>query len=197
MSDESGPRLSNRDFVIEEFKALRAEILAKVERSIRLQLIGVTAIPLVIGTSKSFELHFAVAASPVVTTLFILLLLYENIGIMRAGKYIRTRVEPALGNGSEVPGRESWLENDRLNRKPERVFAWASYIAFCLYYIGGAYIAYKPLKELFAAPVAGAVMIGYFVLLFLLLGIVITELPTTTEPKDRRWWRLRLKWENR
>jgi hypothetical protein len=180
MDQEPAPQSFGHDFLIEEYKTLREEILSKVERSIRLQLIGVTAIPLVIGSGQGFELTFAVAVSPIVTTLFILILLYENIGIMRAGKYIRTKIEPALREDGEL-GWESWLELDRINRKPERVFAWASYIAFCLYYIGGTYMAHEPLQDLFPPPVGDAITAIYSVFFFVILRIVISELPTSTK----------------
>ena len=176
------------EFLILEFKALRDEILGKIERVVRIQLIGVTAIPLVIGAGEKYGIVTILAAAPLVTTIFGLILLYEQAGIMRAGRYIRLHLEPVL-LAQHLIGWEQWLEKYPVNRRAETFFALAAYIAFSLYYLGGSYLAFFAVRAAYGRDVAmmlSAIYVGGFLLT---LYIVVTSFEVSTrsreEPSDR------------
>jgi hypothetical protein len=170
-------------FLLEQFKALREEILGKIERVVRIQLIGITAIPLVIGAGEKYDLTAVIAAGPIVTIVFALILLYEQNGIMRAGRYIRQQLEPALRT-QKVLGWEEWLEHHPVNRKAERFFAWSTPIAFSLYYIGGTFLAYQALSQQYAPAVATTVLALYAGAFVVALYLVVTNFVTGTRAPD-------------
>jgi hypothetical protein len=176
------------EFLILEFKALREEVLGKIERVVRIQLIGVTAIPLVIGAGEKYGIVTILAAAPLVTIIFALILLYEQAGIMRVGRYIRLHLEPLL-LAQHLIGWEQWLEKYPINRRAETYFALSAYIAFSLYYLGGSYLAFLAVLKEYSRDVAmmlSAIYVGAFLLT---LYIVVTSFAVSTkgreEPGDR------------
>lgn len=176
---------SAQSFLLEQYKALRDEILGIMERVVRIQLVGITGIPLVIAAGEKYDLAAVVMAGPVVTIIFSLILLYEQNGIMRAGKYIRCHLEPLLSQKAFVCW-EEWLELDSENRKPERFFAWAAYIAFSLYYGGGTYLAYRSIHEQYGSR-AGAIFLFVYISLFIIaLYMVIANLAVGTKPQEEK-----------
>ncbi|HYO12638.1 MAG TPA: hypothetical protein VE685_05545 [Thermoanaerobaculia bacterium] len=173
------------DFLLEQYKALREEILGVMERVVRIQLVGITGIPLVIAAGEKYDLGPVVMAGPVVTIIFSLILLYEQNGAMRAGRYIRCHLEPRLSGKAYVCW-EEWLELDPENRKPERFFAWAAYIAFSLYYGGGTYLAYRSLSAQYGARVGEIFLLIYLCLFVVALYLVIRNLAVGTEWRSEK-----------
>jgi hypothetical protein len=173
------------DFLLEQYKALREEILGVMERVVRIQLVGITGIPLVIAAGEKYDLGPVVMAGPIVTIIFSLLLLYEQNGAMRAGRYIRRHLEPRLSKKAYVCW-EEWLEEDAENRKPEKFFAWAAYIAFSLYYGGGTYLAYRSLSAQYGDRVGLVLLLIYLCLFIVALYLVIRNLAVGTEWRSEK-----------
>jgi hypothetical protein len=169
----------SREFLLLQFKALRDEILGKIERVVRIQLIGITAIPLVIGAGEKYDISSVLAAAPLVTVVFALILLYEQNGIMRAGKYIRVHLEPFFLQ-QHLTGWEEWLEKYPINRRAKTFFARAAHIAFSLYYLGGSYLGFLAVKTSYGleeATILAAIYVGGFLLA---LYFVVTNFATST-----------------
>jgi hypothetical protein len=174
----------SREFLLLQFRALRDEIVGKSERVVRIQLAGVTAIPLVIGAGEKYGILIVLAASPIVTIVFSFILLYEQNGIMRAGKYIRLHLEPFLV-AEQVTGWEEWLEKWPRNRRAETFFALSAYIAFSLYYLGGSYLAFLAVRTSYGHEVAvllAAIYVGGF---FLALYVVVTNFAINTKAQEQ------------
>lgn len=166
-------------FLLVQFKALRDEIVGKIERVVRIQLIGVTAIPIVIGTGEKYGISSVLAAAPLITVVFALILLYEQAAIMRIGRYIRLHLEPFLVPPDRT-GWEEWLEKHPMNRRAENFFAFAAYIAFSIYYLGASYLAFLTFRRDYGRDIAmllAAVYTGGFILA---LFLVITNFATST-----------------
>jgi hypothetical protein len=175
----------SKEFLLLQFRELRTEILGKCERVVRIQLAGVTAIPLVIGAGEKYGILSILAAAPIVTIVFSLILLYEQNGIMRAGRYIRLHLEPSLV-AQQVMGWEEWLEQYPVNRRAETFFAQSAYIAFSLYYLGGSYLAFLAVRASYGrelAVVLAAIYVGGFLLA---LYIVVTNFAVTTRTQEER-----------
>jgi hypothetical protein len=172
----------SREFLLLQFKTLRDEILGKTERVVRIQIIGVTAIPLVIGAGEKYGISSVLAAAPIVTVVFALILLYEQNGIMRAGKYLRVHLETLFLQ--HLTGWEEWLEMYPVNRRAEAFFARAAHIAFSLYYLGGSYLAFLAVKNEYGleeAKILAAIYAGGFLLA---LYFVVTNFATSTRAPD-------------
>jgi hypothetical protein len=168
------------EFLLAEYKALRDEILGSMERLIRIQLIGVTAIPLVVGAGERYNLTVVIAAGPLVTMIFVFILLYEQSGLMRAGRFIREVIEPNLTSTLEL-GWESWLEREEVNRMPERFFARASYIAFTVYYIGGIYFAHKAIAADYTLLAAFISDVTYVIIFLYGLWVLFANFAVSTD----------------
>jgi hypothetical protein len=172
-----------RDFQIMQFEALRAEILGIKERVIRLQVIGVTGIPLVIGAGEKYELSAILMAAPLITLVFTFMLLFEQNSLMRAGEYIKENLESPPLCPQGLTGWEHWLEGETRRRTAEAFFAWAAYIAFAVYFALGTYLAYGPVNEQLGTTAAVAIL-GLYCGGFLLgLYLVVTNLRTRTGGK--------------
>jgi len=166
-----------------QYEALRAEILDIKERVIRLQTLGVTGIPLVIGAGEKFQLAAILMASPLIVLVFVFMLVFEQNSIMRAGEYIKENLETTPLCPADLTGWEHWLEAGEGHRTAEAFFAWAAYIAFVVYFAMGTYLAYWSMKEKLG-PAAAVASLGLYCGGFLLaLYLVVTNLRTTTSPK--------------
>ena len=75
------------DFMLAQYNALREEILAIKTRIIKLQLSGITVIPLIIGAGQ--KIPVVMLAAPLITIAFIFMVIFEQNSLMRAGTYIR------------------------------------------------------------------------------------------------------------
>jgi hypothetical protein len=175
----------SREFLLLQFRALRDEIIGKTERVVRIQLAGVTAIPLVIGAGERYGVLIVLAASPIVTIVFSFILLYEQNGIMRAGRYVRLHLEPFLID-ERLIGWEEWLERYPVNRRAETFFALSAYIAFSLYYLGGSYLAYLALKMSFGSQIAVVFAAAYAGGFLLALYVVVTNFAVTTRGQEEQ-----------
>jgi len=146
--DDQAQDDKKREFLMSQFHTLRDEILALKERVIRMQLIAISGIPLLVAASTSLNLDFVIIVSPIITAVVILMLSFEQNSIMRAGRYIGKYLEPALKPDNTM-GWEEFLEQpSEKNRNAEKYFLASVIIAFALYYIGGAILAFLRIQKI-------------------------------------------------
>ncbi|MGA2904785.1 MAG: hypothetical protein ABSD98_13200 [Candidatus Korobacteraceae bacterium] len=175
---------SSRDFRAIQYEALRAEILSIKERVIRLLMVGVTGIPLVIGAGEKFQLSAILMASPLITLVFVFMLVFEQSSLMRAGEYIKDNLELSPLCPDDLTGWEHWLQAASSRRTAEAFFAWAAYIVFVVYFAIGTYLAYGSIKDRLGPTVAIASLGLYCGGFLLALYLVVTYLRTGTSPKE-------------
>ena len=131
----------DKDFLLLEYQTLRQEILQLKERLIKEFAIGLTGIPILLGTGYNSQYWLLLLLSPIIVLAGFLMLLFEQDSIMRAGKYIRVIIEKTLIENKEF-GWEHWLEAKKERRQAEMYFQISAGIAFVLYYISGGLLAY-------------------------------------------------------
>lgn len=168
-----------KDFMIVEFEALREEILRLQSGVVRILSIGIGAVPLIIGASLKFNLDPVIYVSPLIVGVIMLILLFEQNGIMRAGRYIRLYIEP-LVNKDEFIGWETFLETKKSNRNAEVFFASASYAIFAIYYIGGTFLAYEALLSSYNEKTANFITSFYFGGFIIAMYLVYKFFPIST-----------------
>ena len=88
-NEQSISTVSN--FHVIQFQALRAEILGIKERLIKLQLLGITGIPLIFGAGEKYDLSAVLIVSPLIVLAFAFMLVFEQGSLMRAGEYIKNK----------------------------------------------------------------------------------------------------------
>jgi hypothetical protein len=165
------------DFARIQFESLRAEILGIKERVIRLQIIGVTGIPVVIGAGQKLDLVAILMGAPLITLIFAFILVFEQNSLMRAGEYIRTQIEPRLCS-DDLMGWEEWLEDRSERRQAETFFAWSAFIAFAMYFALGTYLAVQSIFLQFGTIVGFSSLGVYSGGFILALYLVVTNLRT-------------------
>lgn len=157
------------DPVLCYFEAIRSEILAIKERIIKIMAIGITGVPILIGVGRNINLDILVITSPAITVVFTLMLLFEQAALMRAGRYIRLHLEPAMFPDKKTKGWEEFLEDTRENRYADKIFSVVAHVTFALYYIAGAVLSYTRIQAVageFWAWIAVAIFMGFFIVIF-------------------------------
>jgi len=170
MNDEDG---MPQAFAKLQFEELRKEILGIKERLIRLQLIGVTGIPLVIGAGEKADLTAVLIVSPLVTLVLAFMVIFEQSSLMRAGEYIKDIIEPILAKNSLI-GWESWLQLENDRRRAEIFFASSVHIAFAIYFAIGTWLAYGAIEgnlgQLMAVVSLGLYCGGFAIAMYLIVA---------------------------
>jgi hypothetical protein len=186
-----------KDFLVLQFQTIRAEILALKERVIRVQTVSISGIPLLIAAGENLQLDFVVIVSPIITAVAVLMLSFEQNSIMRAGRYIRLYIEPALlsinieQNQSEQNqkqseqnnpiGWESFLEkHGEKNRDAEKYFLGSVIIASSLYYLGGTWLAFMKIQKNYGNKIAMIFAAGYICFFPFFLYFVVQNFKMST-----------------
>lgn len=154
--------VSQRNFAELQFTALRSEILSIRERIIKLESIGITGIPLVLGVGDMYDITAVLMVGPVITLVFAFMLVFEQGSLMRAGEYIKNVLEPILTNdGNDFRGWESWLQDKPRRRRAESFIAWSVRLLFALYFVMGTYLAYGAVLNSFSQLIANCGLAMY------------------------------------
>jgi low affinity Fe/Cu permease len=82
------------EFLLAEYCALRAEILALEERATNIQIAGLTGIPTLLAAGDYWHLSFLIIFGPAIIVVAALMLIFIQDSIMRDGKYIKDCIEP-------------------------------------------------------------------------------------------------------
>lgn len=143
-----------------QFQALRYEILGIKERVIKVQLLGITGIPLIIGAGAKYDLSAVLLFSPLIVLAFAFMLVFEQGSLMRAGEYIKDNLEKPLCHKG-LTGWENWLQQKPSRRKAEKFFAWSAHIVFVVYFVVGTWLAFTALTKIIGSMPA-VVMISIY-----------------------------------
>lgn len=198
------------EFLKAQYEALRTEILNTQRRAFQLMTAGVLGLPLLsyfiqgqqprsaggpapvpalpapgamhtTGTAYGFVLTMAL---PVVVIVIALLYLADNNAIIRAGYFIRCRIERYV----PVQGWEEWLESRTpLTRGTERHVTVAVYILFLLYYVASVYLSWPAAREEFGTRRAAYAMAGYAVLGASVAAYFVWQILLSTTALERRF----------
>ncbi|MCX7110411.1 MAG: hypothetical protein NTX45_09840 [Proteobacteria bacterium] len=135
------------DFLLNEYTALRSEILGIKDRLVKLQTTGITGIPIVIATGQHFDISSILLAAPLITLVFLFMVIFEQNSLMRAGAYIKLHIEEKFKYEDSL-GWERWLEIHPNGRTAEFFFALSVHIAFSIYFVLSLYFSYDAIKGL-------------------------------------------------
>lgn len=170
------------EFMKEQYLTLRSEISERHVRRFRIMSSGIFAIPTIAFIGRYFVGgdgdqigKILILVTPLLIFAVCLIYLSETNGIMRAGQYIRTEIEPKFISNGQI-GWEQWLEleskigND--NREVDKYINSCFFIIAFLYYTGSILMI-----ENFIDNIFGYYFFKYFVLfLYVILGILIANL---------------------
>lgn len=165
--------MNHEEFVIEQFRTLRAEIAEKRQRRFKFLTVG-SITPLLslyglIGYNEA--LQWIILFLPLLVLVFTLLHQSDKRDMIRCGCYIRTEIEPLYKD--KILGWESWLEQKKSRRETDKSFAFAYSILYLVYYLITATIAIYQAAELIHSIVALiAIATSYFLLLIWLFRII-------------------------
>ncbi|MFQ5501857.1 MAG: hypothetical protein ACE5EQ_06095 [Phycisphaerae bacterium] len=122
--------MDQNEFLREQFLSLRREIQSRQARIYWTAIIGLLGVPmLTYFAADKGSLVWLIL--PYFVLVVILLFMAEQNAMMRAGRYIREEIEPALGKSD---GWEAWLESRGELRLMEKHFFACFIIIFFLYY---------------------------------------------------------------
>jgi hypothetical protein len=164
-----------------EFDTLRKEIEAAKIWEVRLLVGGLVGFPAAFEfarkTDDSSNFYLVVCFLPLGILVLSFLVAFVRWSAMRCGQYIREVLEPHFPLG----GWETWLGEDKVRRRSERLLANAFLLLVSIYYIVAASIGFirfqtqLPYERLMSGAVASAYMIGF------LLTIVFASTPTQND----------------
>lgn len=128
-------KLLERQFLIEEYRALRSEIQNKMEQHYTIVSLGVGGISLLLGFAIKegyFPLFFVL---PFLIMAAVLLQRAEISSILNAGEYIRTIESIAFKHNKRLIGWENWLCEDEVRRRAYKIFQIGSLLIFGILYV--------------------------------------------------------------
>lgn len=124
--------MDNSSFAREQFLTLREEIKQTKSRLFWISAMGLFGVPLLtIFASQVERERFVALLVPYFVLVIILMFLAEQNALMRAGRFIRERLEKDAGAPS---GWEAWLESRPDLRLMDRHFFAGFIIVFFVYY---------------------------------------------------------------
>lgn len=122
--------MTDNEFVREEYAALRREVLSRQWRAFFTVILGLAGVPALALVGANGPNHLWLVL-PFVVLIAIILYLAELNAMMRAGRYIRERIEPLFDG---APGWEGWLESRGEFRLMEKHFSACFILIFFAYY---------------------------------------------------------------
>lgn len=155
--------------VRDEFVSLREEIKATKARLFWIVALGLVGVPILTHLATRAEFYVWLLL-PYSVLLLIVVFLAEQSSMMRAGRYIRERIE-ALG-GEDAPHWEGWIESRPQFRLVDRHYVACFLVVFFLYYfmtvaVVGDLILDKDAKDMSGRQTYlywfGAALVTYFV----------------------------------
>ena len=150
----------NIQFIELQFNTLRDEILSLKARVSRILIAALSGIPIIIATGDKLKLDFLIITAPIITAVAMFLILSEQNGIMRAGRYIRKHLEPKIKQ-QNILGWEEYLESEEINRSCERYLLVSVVTVFSVYYIGSSLLAYLTIQTKYGLKYANFLLLIY------------------------------------
>lgn len=163
-------------FMLEQFKALRHEIMFHLDYSIKITAAGIFFLPAGFGIAKQFDVSYLIAGFPLAVIALLLLVWHHHSTVMVIGRYIRFYIEPYLMQKTPgVDGYEHYLETDKGGRLPETLYAYVVSLIFLIYYVIAAIFSHPVLvKELgaeWATVISGSFAVLFVAIFVLQLGL--------------------------
>jgi len=122
--------MNDQDVLAQQFMTLRDEIKAIKARLYWTVVLGVFGVPILIYLASDARRDVWLLV-PYTVLILIVVFVAEQNAMMRAGRYIRERIEPNV----EQFGWEGWLEAHVESRLMERHFVACFVVIFFIYYV--------------------------------------------------------------
>jgi hypothetical protein len=143
--------MESNDFSRDQFITLREEIRGIQVRLYWTVILGLFGIP-ILTFWASEAANLALLLVPFSVLILIVMFVAQQNHMMRAGRYIRERLEESLGS---APGWEAWLESRPEFRLMDRHFTACFIIIFFVYYVTTIGLAMQRLVEDAASDPSG------------------------------------------
>lgn len=163
--------MTKEEFLRQQFVTLRAEIEACKRRSFWILITGVLLILFAAYQATVEPQIYANAAIPLVIIVLILAFADQQNSLIRAGRYIREQIEPAV---EEVTGWERWLESNRSYREVDRFFFGGFILVFLAFYLISCTLSLYQLNDLPSTMLAKCAAVTYG-MGFLCVAIVLVR----------------------
>ena len=128
-------KLLERQFLIEEYRALRSEIQNKMEQQYKIVSLGVGGISLLLGFAIKEEYFPLFFVLPFLIVAAVLLQRAEISSILNAGEYIRTIEKIVFKYNKRLIGWENWLREDEKRSSAYKTFQIWSLLIFVISYL--------------------------------------------------------------
>jgi hypothetical protein len=160
---------------------LRKEIESSKERMFKLAVGGIIGLPSAYSIIAKSEMEVLIYSLPLLICTILLLCLSESFAVMRAGRYIRDRIEPHIVDAREgIKGWEEWLE-ERPRARPgghrrlvDHFLTYFFYILFAFYYVASVVLAVTAASKYEAIGVAASlatyISVGILFVAFLVVS---------------------------
>ena len=175
-----------QEYMLQEYKTLRHEILKAKDRNANLFIGALTVIPSLVGIFKYLDQELLLVISPVIILSGCLIFLFEQNSIMRAARYIRKEIEPRLA-GEKHLGWERFLEqNPETTRIAEKYLGYSGALFFVVYFLASSFLAGKTLYDNHFNQVTMIFLVStYLSSLFIFLFYYIKLYPGSSSSADR------------
>ena len=134
--------MEKQDFVREQYLALRKEINGTKYRLFVTVCLGLVVVPVLTYLAELPDTRFVGPIVPFVVLVLTMLFVSEEHALMRAGRYIRERIEPLIEEGA---GWEAWLETQPGLRFMDKCLFGCFLITFFVFYAASAGMAIEAL----------------------------------------------------
>lgn len=122
--------MKEKDVLMSQFQTLRAEIIATKARLYWTVALGLFGVPTLTYLASDAE-RYVWLLVPYSVLILLVVFVSEQNAMMRAGRYIRERIEPH----ADEFGWEGWLEEHAEARIMERHFVACFIVIFFIYYV--------------------------------------------------------------
>lgn len=123
--------MDRNEFMIQQYLTLRDEIRRCKARSFWLMIVATVMVPTLAFIADQYSSTFAGASLPFVILVLMLAFMVEQNDMIRAGRFVRERIEPEIAG---APGWEEWLESNHEMRSVDKLFFGSLLIIFLLFY---------------------------------------------------------------
>jgi hypothetical protein len=143
------PNFGKPQFLRCEYLALREEIKEAKSRIFKLAVLGIIGVPSVYAIASDRNFNILVVSLPPIVCAVMFLYLSESLTVMRAGAYIKERIEPNIKdeNGNFFVGWEHWLENASNRRAVDKLVGVFFYALYGFYYSVTSFLALDLAKQ--------------------------------------------------
>ncbi len=123
--------METKDYVREQFVALRREIEASKARLFKTLCLALVIVPVATFMAEMPGVNFVGPIIPFVILVLTLVYVSEEHALMRCGRYVRERIEPLIEEGA---GWESWLESQPELRRMDRYLLGCFLVTLSVFY---------------------------------------------------------------